>query len=79
MVRYRRVCALDCADPCPTTEDFRADEWMLFETHSPCTSNGRGVAFGNIFDSSGKLVVSVAQEAFIEYDNLEELRVKSNL
>jgi acyl-CoA thioesterase-2 len=41
---------------------FRADEWFLYQQESPIATGGRGLARGQIFDRSGKLIVSVMQE-----------------
>ncbi|MGB5546090.1 MAG: acyl-CoA thioesterase II [Polyangiales bacterium] len=46
-------------------QSFRADEWMLYVTHSPRTSGGRGLNFGQIYSQSGALVASVAQEGLM--------------
>ena len=42
--------------------DFRADEWLLYEQHSPVTSGARGFATGRLFTRAGALAVSVVQE-----------------
>ncbi len=44
---------------------FRADEWWLFDQHSPVATGGRGLVNARIFDQDGVLVASVAQEALI--------------
>ncbi len=44
---------------------FRADEWMLYDQHSPSASGARGFAFGKVFSSDGALIASVAQEGLI--------------
>ena len=44
---------------------FRADEWMLYDQHSPSASGGRGFALGRVFSRDGRLVASVAQEGLI--------------
>jgi acyl-CoA thioesterase-2 len=44
---------------------FRADEWLLYVSESPSSSNSRGFARGNVFDRSGRLVASVAQEGLM--------------
>jgi acyl-CoA thioesterase II len=44
---------------------FRADEWMLYDQHSPSASGGRGFAIGRVFSREGRLVASVAQEGLI--------------
>jgi len=44
---------------------FRADEWMLYDQHSPSASGARGFAFGKVFSRDGALIASVAQEGLI--------------
>ncbi len=44
---------------------FRADEWLLYDQHSPSASGGRGFATGRVFTRQGSLVASVAQEGLI--------------
>lgn len=44
---------------------FRADEWMLYDQHSPSTSGGRGFALGRVFRRDGRLIASVAQEGLV--------------
>jgi acyl-CoA thioesterase-2 len=44
---------------------FHADEWMLYDQHSPSASGARGFALGRVFSRSGSLVASVAQEGLI--------------
>ncbi len=44
---------------------FRADQWMLYDQHSPSASGGRGFALGRVFTQDGVLVASVAQEGLI--------------
>ncbi len=46
-------------------DDFRVDDWMLFDTTSPWSGGGRGLNLGNIFTRDGRLVASVAQEGLI--------------
>ncbi|HUC05217.1 MAG TPA: acyl-CoA thioesterase II, partial [Acidimicrobiales bacterium] len=41
---------------------FRADQWLLYDTESPVAANGRGLARGFLYDRSGRLCVSLAQE-----------------
>lgn len=43
----------------------RADEWLLYTTDSPWTGAGRGFNRGHIFDRTGRLIASVAQEGMI--------------
>ncbi|MFL6172872.1 MAG: acyl-CoA thioesterase [Marmoricola sp.] len=44
---------------------FRADEWWLYDQHSPAASGGRGLTFARVFTADGTLVASVAQEGLI--------------
>ncbi|MBO9520535.1 MAG: acyl-CoA thioesterase II [Nocardioidaceae bacterium] len=46
---------------------FRADEWWLYDQHSPSASGGRGLAIARIFTQDGRLVASVAQEGLIRF------------
>jgi acyl-CoA thioesterase II len=47
------------------THEFRADEWLLYEMHSPRVAGERGLAFGKIYKRDGTLAVTVAQEGVI--------------
>ncbi|WP_103503876.1 MULTISPECIES: acyl-CoA thioesterase II [Streptomyces] len=44
---------------------LRADEWLLYDTESPTSQGGRGLARGRIFTRDGKLAVSVIQEGVV--------------
>ena len=44
---------------------FHADQWLLYDQHSPSASGGRGFATGRVFTRDGVLVASVAQEGLI--------------
>lgn len=44
---------------------IRADEWLLYDQHSPAASGARGLALGALFTAEGVLGVSVAQEGLI--------------
>jgi len=44
---------------------FRADEWLLYDQHSPTAAGARGLATGTIFTRDGALAVSVVQEGLI--------------
>ena len=44
---------------------FRMDQWLLFCMDSPNASGGRGLTFAQVFDQSGVLVATVAQEGLI--------------
>jgi len=43
----------------------RADEWLLYATDAPWSGGGRGFNRGRIFNQSGELVASVAQEGMM--------------
>lgn len=45
--------------------DFRVDEWLLYSMESPSASGARGFARGSIYDRSGRLVASTAQEGLM--------------
>ncbi len=40
----------------------RADEWLLFDTVSPCAGDGRGLAWGKVYTQDGRLVACATQE-----------------
>jgi len=42
--------------------DLRADEWLLYDTDSPISFGGRGIARGLLFAQNGELKVSMVQE-----------------
>ena len=44
---------------------FRADEWLLYDLHSPNAFGSRGFTLGRIFTRDGQLAVSVAQEGLM--------------
>jgi acyl-CoA thioesterase-2 len=43
----------------------KVDQWHLYVQESPSAQGGRGLSFGKIFDQSGNLVASVAQEGMV--------------
>lgn len=45
--------------------EFRADEWLFYESTPQSTGNGRGLASGRIYSRDGVLVASTAQEGLI--------------
>ena len=44
---------------------FRADDWLRYSIDSPSAQGARGLARGQVFDRSGRLVASTAQEGMI--------------
>ncbi len=48
---------------------FRADHWLLYSQDSPSASGARGFNRGLIFDRTGILVASVAQEGLMRIRN----------
>jgi len=45
--------------------EARVDEWLLYVQESPNAIGGRGLALGRIYDRSGRLIASVAQEGML--------------
>jgi len=45
--------------------DFRLDDWLLYVQRSPSAAGARGFAQGTVFDASGSMVASVAQEGLM--------------
>lgn len=43
----------------------RVDEWMLYAQESPNATGGRGLSLGRIYDRTGRLLASVAQEGMV--------------
>jgi acyl-CoA thioesterase II len=43
-------------------DDFRADEWLLYDQHSPWAGSARGLALGSIYTQDGRRICSVVQE-----------------
>ncbi|NKC00512.1 MAG: acyl-CoA thioesterase II [Pseudomonadales bacterium] len=43
----------------------RFDDWLLYDMTSPAASNARGLALGRMYDQTGRLIVSVAQEGLL--------------
>jgi acyl-CoA thioesterase II len=44
---------------------FRTDQWMLYDQESTSAYGARGIARGEIYTSTGELVVSVVQEGLV--------------
>ena len=42
-----------------------ADQWFLYDQHSPSASHGRGLSIARMFAENGELVASIAQEGLI--------------
>ncbi|HWF00763.1 MAG TPA: acyl-CoA thioesterase II [Caulobacteraceae bacterium] len=45
----------------------RFNDWHLYVQRSPSASGSRGMNFGSIYDASGRLVASTAQEGLMRY------------
>eukprot|EP00658_Telonema_sp_P-2_P073276 TRINITY_DN6232_c0_g2_i1.p1 TRINITY_DN6232_c0_g2~~TRINITY_DN6232_c0_g2_i1.p1 ORF type:complete len:157 (+),score=26.28 TRINITY_DN6232_c0_g2_i1:142-612(+) len=45
--------------------DFRADQWLLFNTRTSVSNGGRGLARTELFTEQGVLVATATQEALI--------------
>ncbi|GAB3378111.1 acyl-CoA thioesterase domain-containing protein [Azotobacter armeniacus] len=61
--RFMQVASLDHA--LWFHGDLRLDDWLLFAVESPWAGNARGFARGHVFERSGRLVASMAQEGLI--------------
>lgn len=48
-------------------DDVRADEWLLYYLASPWARHARGLGIGNIYDRTGRLVATVAQEGLMRF------------
>ncbi len=46
-------------------DDFRIDDWLLFDAVSPISKGSRGLNHAQIWSQDGRLVASVAQEGLI--------------
>lgn len=44
---------------------FRMDEWLLFAMESPNASGGRGLSCAHVYNRSGELVATLAQEGLV--------------
>lgn len=42
-----------------------ANQWFLYDQHSPSASHGRGLSIARVFAETGELVASIAQEGLI--------------
>jgi len=45
--------------------DVRVDDWLLFTQSTPSAQGGRGLGAARVFDRSGALVASIAQEGMV--------------
>ena len=41
------------------------DDWLLYAMESPSAQGDRGLARGQIYDRTGRLIASVAQEGLV--------------
>jgi len=46
-------------------DDLRVDDWLLYCLESPWAGAARGLGIGRVYDRSGRLVASVAQEGLM--------------
>jgi acyl-CoA thioesterase II len=47
--------------------EFRADEWLLYDQHSPWAGGARGLGTGRIYTHGGRLICSVVQEGLVRH------------
>ncbi|KOS58182.1 acyl-CoA thioesterase [Rhodococcus rhodochrous] len=57
------IASIDHAVWFHRTPDF--EDWLLYDQTSPTALQGRGLVTGRMFDRSGRLLCSVAQEGFL--------------
>lgn len=46
-------------------QDLRLDDWLLYSIDGPWAGGGRGLGLGHMFDRSGRLIATVAQEGMV--------------
>ncbi|OBZ82996.1 Acyl-coenzyme A thioesterase 8 [Choanephora cucurbitarum] len=46
-------------------EPVKADEYLLYDMHSPQSNHGRSMVFGKIYTQDGRLVATTAQEGIV--------------
>ena len=46
---------------------FEADQWLHFDSTSPCAAQGRGLAVAHVHDLAGRLVASATQECLMAF------------
>lgn len=46
---------------------FRMDDWLLLSMSSPSTAGGRGLNLSHVYDGSGKMAATVAQEGLFRF------------
>lgn len=46
-------------------QDMHVDEWLLYSIDGPWAGGARGLGWGRMFDRSGRLIASVAQEGMM--------------
>ncbi|CAB3396550.1 unnamed protein product [Caenorhabditis bovis] len=47
------------------TDNFRVDDWLLYENHSTIASGGRSLIEGKLWTRDGRLICSTTQEALV--------------
>ncbi|KAI9705671.1 MAG: hypothetical protein M1820_005081 [Bogoriella megaspora] len=55
--------------------DFRADDWLFTEMHSPWAGDGRGLVFQHIYTRQGKLVATCVQEGVVRLRQQQESKL----
>jgi acyl-CoA thioesterase-2 len=46
---------------------LRVDEWLLYDQSSPAAHGALGLSLGSLYDRSGRLVATVAQEGLVRF------------
>lgn len=51
--------------------NIRADDWLLFDVHSPHFSNSKALLCGDFYTQNGELICRVTQEALVRVKNVD--------
>ena len=63
--RFRKVIMASLDHAIWFHRPFRVDDWLFYECRVQSTGNGRGLAYGRVYDREGCLVASTSQEGLI--------------
>jgi len=63
--RYKKVIMASLDHAIWFHRSFNVEDWLFYECRAQSTGNGRGLAFGRVYDQQGMLVASTSQEGLI--------------
>ena len=46
---------------------LRREQWLHFDSESPCAHGGRGLSIAGVHDQQGQMVATVTQECLMAY------------